>query len=314
MKRLSLLSLLLAVLPLQAEMINCPQQCCQPCWDIEVYGEYLYWKVSEDQLQYAATFDVSDTGFIPLSGSLLSLLSTFAPTAGKISPTPLIAGLDLVDPDFQYNSGCRVGVGFNFGYCSNWQANLEYTRLHSTAYSEVSDFVNGVFPIDYPLLPTLAFNAAFDHTDGLLLFSFIFPDSVTNAFRVRYDTVDLRFGVSKQCSCFCARPYFGGKAAWIRQQANTRYLRLGFETATKKTEGGIEVEVLEMFSVDASLNKRNDFKAGGFELGADSTLKFWATLRLLEASKQRFCTVNSLSNLRHGLFPQEQTSQFLSER
>ena len=39
----------------------CPQDCCQPRWCVEAYGEYLYWKVSEDQLQYAATMDFSSS-------------------------------------------------------------------------------------------------------------------------------------------------------------------------------------------------------------------------------------------------------------
>ena len=63
MKRFGLLlsTLILAVLPVQAQWVSCPQECCQPCWGVEVYGEYLYWKVSEDQLQYAATIDPNPT-------------------------------------------------------------------------------------------------------------------------------------------------------------------------------------------------------------------------------------------------------------
>ena len=133
---------MLAVLPVQAQWVSCPQECCQPCWGVEVYGEYLYWKVSEDQLQYAATID-RERALILILLAILLFLSLFlhleVRTVRQVEH--FIDGLDLKDPDFQYNSGFRVGLGFNFGCCSNWHANVEYTRLHNTHNSSVSDFV-----------------------------------------------------------------------------------------------------------------------------------------------------------------------------
>ena len=106
MKKLAALvsTMLLSALPLQAEWVSCPQECCQPCWGVEVYGEYLYWKVSEDQLQYAATLEMSTGTTTITTGTLLSLLSTKTTPSGEpANPQPLISGLNLIDPDFGYN-------------------------------------------------------------------------------------------------------------------------------------------------------------------------------------------------------------------
>ena len=149
---------------------------------------------------------------------------------------------------------------------------MEYTRLHNTTHSSVSDFVNGVFPIGYPLLPTLALAAIDASPGGEELFST--PTIITNEFQFRYDTVDLQFGILKQCGCFCARPYFGGKGAWIRQRSDTDYFGVTFESINPVSG------LLEFFPIAASLNKRNDFKAGGLEIGVDSALQFWGSLAL----------------------------------
>lgn len=273
MKRFSiyLASLLLVSLPMQAEMISCPSPCCQPCWGVEGYGEYLYWKVSEDQLHYAATLEgVHQDGFDP-TDNILGILEVFRgsfSTAGAI----LVDSLTLVEPEFHYNSGFRVGLGFNFGCCNNWHANAEYTRLHHTTNSSVTDDVNGVFPIGFPLLPSLVL---LDRTSNLFILSA--PTTITNQFQFRYDAVDLQFGPWKQWGCFCTRPYFGGKGTWIRQRSNTTYLGLGFESGTIDD---LEQQRFEFFPIAASLNKRNDFKSGGLEIGFDSAYKFWGSLAL----------------------------------
>lgn len=267
MKR-ALLLFCLAALPLHAVMISCPEPCCQPCWGVEVYGEYLYWKISEDQTQFAATIDESaGSAAIPF-GSLPSIISTKPYVLGEpVTAAPLIEGLSLIDPDFKYDSGFRVGLGFNFGCCSKWLANVEYTRYYSTTKSHASA-INGLFPIGYPLLPLLVKETALfgERAPGL---TEEFPLAIENQFKFRYDAVDLQFGQLRQWGCFCARPYFGGKGAWIRQNSDTVYSGLSFISTVSP---GTVVPVF------ASLGKKNDYKAGGLEVGFDSALAFWGNL------------------------------------
>ena len=137
------------------------------------------------------------------------------------------------------------------------------------------------------MLPSLVIEAGEVTTDDDVDFFFSVPGLVTNEFRFQYDTVDLQFGVLKQCGCFCARPYFGGKGAWIRQRSDTGYFGLGFTTGDLASGGSDASEAApaqalpgDFFTIAASLNKRNDFKAGGLEIGVDSALQFWGSLAL----------------------------------
>lgn len=245
-------------------------ECCQPCWGVEVYGDYLYWKVTEDQLQYAAIIDVTATGI----GSATSVLST--PAAPALAALPATfsaaANVNTIEPNFDYNSGFRVGLGYNFGCCSNWSVNAEYTRLHFTRNSGVAGVFTGTdsvitgstasvaYPVNMPIISVLA-----GLTSGG---DSIFPTFIENEFRFRYDTVDLQLGVTKYNGCFSARPYIGGKGAWIRQNSDTNYLGLF------AVSDGVDEPII------ASLNRKNDFKGGGLEIGIDSALKLWGNIAL----------------------------------
>lgn len=268
MKKIGLLlaSLVATAMPTQALVGYVPDNCCQPCWGLEVYGDYLYWKVTEDQLQYAAQVGAAAFTTPDTTGGALAVIDLFAAHAS----------VNLVEPDFDYNSGFRVGLAYNFGCCSNWSINAEYTRLHFTRNSSVAGTFGGAetgtgasgVEFVYPVLMPAASIVAGITSGG----DSIFPLAAANEFRFRYDTVDLQLGVTKNCGCFSARPYIGGKGAWIRQNHDTAYLGLfGFESEPTETT----------FPIFAAVARKNDFKAGGLEIGVDSALKFWGNLALV---------------------------------
>lgn len=66
---------------------------------ISVDAEFLYWKVSQDQMQYAAV----------LPGGLQPIIQAFQ--GGGSAPVQVAANLNIIDPSFKYKPGFRIGVG-----------------------------------------------------------------------------------------------------------------------------------------------------------------------------------------------------------
>lgn len=129
---------LLAALVLSAIVYITPAH-ANPCgnWlteangDFEVFGEYLYWQVKEDQLQYAALLLNELNDVVNFSEQLI-----------------------IKEQKQDWSSGFRVGFGYK-PYCTDWNFNCFWTSLHNSTKSSLFDPTSqGVIPI--PAIPSVA--------------------------------------------------------------------------------------------------------------------------------------------------------------
>lgn len=224
------------------EMVNASPNCCK--FGVRIFGEYLYWKVVQDQLQYA--------GLLP--GGVQNIINQIV-----ASPDAVIISerASFIDANFRYNSGFRVGAGFE-APC-NWDFLVAWTRLHEKVSSCVSDNSNGIIPITMPISSVFGFI-------GRQPPQFGFASSADSCWRFQYDTIDFQIG--KNCcilNCQKMRPFVGLKAAWIKQIQEIQYF--GFS--------------VNDIVVTAQNTKRNDFKGIGPSFGIDTAWPFFSQLSLI---------------------------------
>lgn len=211
---------------------------------IQLYGEYLYWKVVQDQMQYAAA----------LPGGVENILRQIG--EGE-PPVRVREKLAIVDPKFNYNSGFRIGLGYAMG-CSDWDFQLAWLRLHETVSSHVSDQSRGIIPITIPASSLLGF---VDRDPS----GFGFASRADSCWRFELDVIDFQIG--RSCHPFHSlslSPYVGLKAAYVKQHQAIHYC--GF--------------AIEETPIDVHNAKKNDFKAIGPSFELDSSWELFPSLHL----------------------------------
>ncbi len=80
-----------------------------------ITASYLYWNAQQEGMD----------------------LATDATWAGSAATKTGVDG-DLHRQGFSYNSGFKVGLGYNFEHCDNWTLRADYTRLHQSNTSSFS--------------------------------------------------------------------------------------------------------------------------------------------------------------------------------
>jgi hypothetical protein len=167
-----------------------------PCHKgINIYGDFIYWKVVQDQLQYAALSPEGIQGFNVQS------------TNGKNTYT-------ILDPRFEYKPGFRLGLGYE-SPCSNWDVQSVWTHLTQGVSSSVKDNQNALVPVAVPVATLLG--SFDDQLSG--------SRQAKSRWDFKYDTIDIELGWS--CCLgqrLSARPFLGLKVAAIRQEQNIKYL------------------------------------------------------------------------------------------
>lgn len=144
-------------------------------WDVSVWADFIYWHVSEEGL-----------------------------FAARRLPTSTANGA-LVEPDFKYKPGFKVGIGFNTDY-DDWAVGLEYTWMHQRTHSHTSKST-----ADSKLSVV---NWSIPNNTALPIEQL----SISTVWKMHFDRLDLTF----------ARPYYQGKrltvtpfsglrGQWIRQ-------------------------------------------------------------------------------------------------
>lgn len=171
--------------------------CCDACdGKFKVTADWLYWKVEQGNLGTATIVDTT-----------------------VVDGTTILSSHTL-RPEFEFNSGFRVGVGYEMPDC--WELNVNYfyvpskhkrDRFEITATEEV--FLDiGTFPILVPF-------SLFPFTE------------VAASWTSNINNVDVDIG-RKICfgECFYLYPHVGVRAFWINQKLRFAGLVEGIETST----------------------------------------------------------------------------------
>jgi hypothetical protein len=162
-------------------------------WDIFADASFIYWQPIQENLEIG----IANT--LPASG------------AGVL--TTGVNG-NVINMDFNYKPGFKVGFGGNFDY-DGWDLRLEYTWFHNTN----SQSSNG--PTGGNILPM------FGHPDLMTSIStFGIYDTASANWNLKMDIIDLDLGrwhyVGTKLVC---HPVFGVRADWIRQKLSAGYTR-----------------------------------------------------------------------------------------
>ncbi len=166
-------------------------------WDVYLTGSFLYYQASEDNLEVAIESQSSTGTFIalPIQGSVVNM-------------------------DFDYQPGFKVGIGMNFNRDA-WDTFLEYTRLHLTTSQSAAQPLNG------HLFSLWALRAL----SSLTIYEL---SQVDGAWRLNLDLADWSLG-----RCFFVgksltfHTYFGARAAWINQRYTMTNTLLSNGTVSK---------------------------------------------------------------------------------
>jgi hypothetical protein len=150
--------------------------------DLFVFGDLLFWRANENGLGYVIE--------------------------NKMSTSTLRDGR-LKDPNFDWDFGYRVGLGYNIPR-DGWDVTADWTHFSTTASnSELAPVGGALFPIWQS--PDLNF-ASTNLTQA------------STFWRLRLNEIDLALGreffVSKWLTL---RPFMGLRTAWLRQKFNVTY-------------------------------------------------------------------------------------------
>lgn len=205
-----------------------------PLRGFSVYGDYLYWRVVQDQIPYAAI----------LPGGIEGIIDAFSQ-----EPVVLDAAISVVEPKFKYNSGFRIGVGYEIP-CSNWDFQISWARLRAHTRSNVSNSESGIIPLSFPVAAIF----------GVTSTSPTFADSAFSSWHFQYDVVDFEIGRNMiLCGCFHVHPFVGVKVARIHQKQHIEYE--GFTVGEQ--------------ALEAEITKINHFRGVGPSIGLDLDWEFF---------------------------------------
>ncbi len=197
-------------------------------WDVWVDASFTYWQAIQDNMEVGITNAQS-----------------VAPAAG--SSASFVANGHVIDMDFDYQPGFKVGLGIKFDY-DNWDAHAEYTWFrgdnsmsakapHTTAANPFAQ----VFPIT---------GSPFLNGDEMYT-------TVSASWDLDMDIVDAVLGRWYYVGTkLTFHPYVGARAQWIRQYSKVRYVN----TNTVTSGDNLQTH---------TINKKSNSWAIGPEVGID---------------------------------------------
>lgn len=155
-------------------------------WDVFVTAEFLWWQAIQEQLTYA------QSGVLVQPG-------TSSTSSGKV-----------YKPDFSWDPGFRVGLGFYPGH-NGWDLYANYTWLHSSSTDTASSGNGTLAPV--VLIPS-----------GLSNTSVSQITKARSQWDFHFNVIDLELGRNFYLSrSLAVRPYAGLKGTWQDQDWKTRY-------------------------------------------------------------------------------------------
>lgn len=216
-----------------------------------MYGDvsFIYWQPIQDNM----ALGVVNSTALNSSGFLQSH------TLGG-------AGLDMniVTMKFKYKPGFKVGVGGNFDY-DNWDVHGEYTWFHNSQHKDTGA------PVVGQILPTWGVPQDFVSAADAPLYQ-----SAHEKWTLHMDLLDVVLGRWAYFGTkFTVHPYFGARAAFIKQKAAVSYSGNGsFITSTGGSTSVAGAGTL-------SINESSHSWAIGPEFGVDGNWNVGAGFRLL---------------------------------
>ena len=162
-------------------------------WDIFSKASFIYWQLLEENIEVAFSNYTAP--------SVLPSASTSTGTAKG----------NFVEFSSNYKPGFKIGLGLNTDL-DHWDFYSEYTWLHTTNITRTAKVLNGTLLPTWGN-PTITGQNVFDIAKEKWLCNFDFVD--VELARSYYVGSSLTF-----------RPFFGARAAWIRQQIDATYINL----------------------------------------------------------------------------------------
>ncbi len=159
------------------------------CWKVFLTADFLYWQAREDNLAYGVTSDGAIGDFIS-NGKVLNM-------------------------DFKWHPGVKVGLGVNFPRHDNWDLFLEWTHLVSHNNTSHTAPVQALGASQDYVYPSLSQPSLVSATEAGI---------AKASWRLVYNTIDLNLGrpyYSGKMLTF--RPHVGLRGAWFRQHINISY-------------------------------------------------------------------------------------------
>ncbi len=171
-------------------------------WDLYVTASYIFWQAQQENIEIGLISQNNPEGI-----------------AGSVD-TPFATNykndISVTNPNFTYRPGFKFGIGGNLGW-DGWDGFAEYTWFHGSVGSGVpplnSKSANPSEPIGQYLYPI---QGEFENAD--------FFQNADQSWGLKMDFFDISLGRSYYSGTkITMRPFFGARAAWIRQGLNTTY-------------------------------------------------------------------------------------------
>lgn len=227
-------------------MASCQRDCNEDSC-LEIYGEYLFWEVVQDQIPYAAR----------LPGGLQGLINAIETNMSLKEST------SIIDVPFDWKSGFRVGIEYA-PPCAEWDVQVVWTRLHEAIKGSTLTLDRSIIPLAEPTSIVLAFiNRPSPN--------FSLATGANCDWRFHYDIVDVLWGNSYTCGeCVHLRPSIGVKMADINQRLIVDYLGMAVQ---------LNPQDPTLIPATVRVQKVNKFLAAGPSLYVGTAWKFarhWA--------------------------------------
>lgn len=225
---------------------GCQNPCCPPVnncgssCNFYIDGEALFWRACEDGLAYVTE------------------------TCVEVNPTcceEIGAFTEIHNPSFRWDVGFRVGVGANIACCDCWDASAYWTHFETTARAHQDDCCDNEGCFFEPTFGARFFGPEFDTFEG--------PSSFVHAhYRLRLDFADFDLGREFCVSpCLSLRPYFGVRAAWVKQHFRIRSVKdRQFVITNGPDSGTIGIAVTNR----EEIKLKSDFDGAGLRTGLGS--------------------------------------------
>lgn len=209
-----------------------PEPCCTEITSGFFNGhiDLLYWQANEDGLEYGTKM-IADR------------------IIGQSSSTKT----KLLDLDFAWDLGFRLGIGYALDLFDSWSLNLNWTHIRNHAHGSTSaqGIESQTGNVDTIISPWV--NLLFELRAG--------ASKASAHWTVEYNTLDLDFGHSIcVCNRFRFAPFAGLRGAWIDQNYKVKY-----NSVFLLSEGS------PFFTREVDFKAKNDFHGFGLRGGADLT-------------------------------------------